>query len=173
MESGASSVRATAAILAFAAISVTGCSRIIRVDVSPTGPRALCGAEGIEHNQTPKGAFDILEEDPQALGTGLFLVPAPEKGALHYGVQYVTDLTYAEALRRAAYCPAFIFSPNKFMTLDTLLLKSGECGGACGGLAGKGGCPFPCLCAGICGGISLMREMGLPPGVPGDPPPRP
>lgn len=127
--------------LAITCLSLTGCLQI-RQDLA--GPRGPCGAEPAEHNQTPKEAFQILRDDPEAVGTGIFLVPAPEEGALQWAVQFVPDLTYAESVRRGVHCLGFKFIPGKLMPLPELCesVASG-CSGDCN-IAQF--CQYPCFC---------------------------
>ncbi len=122
------------------------------------GPREEC-PRAVEHDQTPPEAHAIVRDDPGALGTALFLIPAPEEGVDKYAVRYATDVTYAECARRASISPAFSFVPNKLRKPPELFGNAGICGSAdCRpGIR----CGPPCLCAppGLCVTPSF-RERG-------------
>ena len=103
-------------------------------------------------NQTTAEARDILTEDAEALGTGVFVVPAPELGPLDVRVILVRDLTYAECVRRGSLVRAFKFVPYRLIDPDELpeMLASG-CGQSCGGGDPIRYCPHFCPCdGGIC-----------------------
>jgi hypothetical protein len=75
-------------------------------------------------NQTPPNSLTILSEKGLLLtGTGLFLVPAPEKGILEYKVILVPNLNYHESVKRGSTCHAFKWIPDSLMTWEELSKK--------------------------------------------------
>jgi hypothetical protein len=109
-------------------------------------PRAARGIDPLSHNQTPEKAIPIIDKDPHALGTGLFLVPSPEHGAEVHTVRFVPKLTYGECVRRGKMVEAFKFIPNELEPYEKLIQATGICP-TCG--SGRlVGCPNACICYG-------------------------
>jgi hypothetical protein len=71
-------------------------------------------------NQTPKESIEALRSDLKGLGTGLFLVAAPEKGILEYQVVMVSDLPYEECVKRGSNCFGFKWIAHSFKTKEQL-----------------------------------------------------
>lgn len=57
-------------------------------------------------DQTPIASLKALMKNKDGLGTGLFLIPAPEKGPLEWKVVAVKDLSYKDAVLRGTNCEA-------------------------------------------------------------------
>lgn len=141
-----------AVVGAAAAAASSGCTHIIRQE--GVNPRAACGIDPASHNQTPEKAILIIDKDPHVLGTGVFLVPAPEHGAEVHTVRFVRDLKYGECVRRGEMVAAYKFIPNELETYDKLIAAASLCP-----TCGNGrvvGCPNACLCYGyVCIGNTL------------------
>ena len=134
-------------VLGVLTLSVSaGCIHVERRHGPPGGPHARW-ASG--HDQTPQEAHDIVSENPNATGTGIFVVPAPDVGPLEYTAKMVPGLTYAQCVRRGSHCPGFKFIPEELAGHNDLLeMGSGCAGRGCSGDDGVAGCANPCACAG-------------------------
>ena len=117
-----------------------------------------CPTKNVKHDQTPAAALGMVHEEAGALGTGFFLIPAPEQGVDVFTVRYATDLTYDQAARRGATCFAFSFIPHRLHSLKDLSGLADRCGGSsC--IGGDPGCSIPCMCSqlGLC--VSPVIEV--------------
>lgn len=75
-------------------------------------------------NQTPKDVFTHFTQktiQKDSLGTGLFLVPAPQIGILEVEVVIVQDLTYSECMKRGNMCVAYKWIPTTIMGHDDIV----------------------------------------------------
>lgn len=97
-------------------------------------------------NQTTQKSAELLsKEEKKVLGTGVFLVPAPEKGILEYRLVLVKDLSPEEAVKRGNHCTAFRWVHSDEMSFAELS-TSRDCFGFCP--AGRP-CTDPrCFCEG-------------------------
>lgn len=86
-----------------------------------------------------------------AMGTGLYVVPAPQMGIDEYEVQLVPRVNYPEAMKRGRTCPGWKWIPEKLMTYEQILdyRQRIGCGGCCFG-------PFECPMACACGGARCV-----------------
>lgn len=66
-------------------------------------------------NKTPLSYLGKKHRQTDA-GTGLFAVPAPQKGTLEVEVVVVHDLTYSECTKRGHNCLAFKWVPLSVMS---------------------------------------------------------
>jgi hypothetical protein len=77
-------------------------------------------AEATVHDQTPDDVWDFCEKKKTVLGkangTGIFLVPAPDKGVTKFESMVVGSLTYREAKLRAKGCIAFKWFPSAMIS---------------------------------------------------------
>jgi hypothetical protein len=73
------------------------------------------------HNQTFPDCHKALAKDAAQLGTGLFVVPAPENGVPEWKIVRVPNLTYRECVKRGANCGAFQWVANSVKTYDELI----------------------------------------------------
>lgn len=75
-------------------------------------------------DQTPKESLDKIKtsDNPQeALGTGMFMVPAPELGIMEYRVIVVEKpMTYIEASKRGSTCIAYKWISLNFKSLQDI-----------------------------------------------------
>ncbi len=101
---------------------------------------------GCSKNQTPKEAFEMLKSatDKKLKGTGLFLIPAPEKGILESKVVLVQDLTYEEAVKRGENCQALKWVPEQLKSFQALVKERAACAGWCG--PNGSWCTTGCVC---------------------------
>lgn len=100
-------------------------------------------------NQTSEDVFKFFERKlsnkytrtqmETILGTGVYLVPDPERGILEHKRVYAKQISYHEAVKRGANCVAFKFVPEELMSLDQI--KAFICGQDC-----TVRCPDPCIC---------------------------
>lgn len=127
-----------------------GCVHMERQIALPGEPYARWASD---HDQTPPEALKILSEQPQAVGTGIFVVPAPDIGPLEFAAKMVPCLTYAQCVRRGFHCPVFKFIPEKLAGFKDLLEVAAGCaGGNCSQNITR--CLAPCACHyGTCASI--------------------
>lgn len=71
-------------------------------------------------NQTPKASFDARDVNRDSLGTGLFMVPAPEIGMLEYRGVVVPGITYSACVKRGENCIGFKWIADALMTVDQI-----------------------------------------------------
>jgi hypothetical protein len=101
-------------------------------------------------NQTPKESREILSKFKDAadaatvLGTGIFLIPAPEIGTLEYKTINVPNLTYFDCAKRAHNCFAFQWVANDHVSLAEIEKTQASCSGFCNYAGGY--CPPGCIC---------------------------
>ena len=95
-------------------------------------------------NKTPK-SYLTKELVKDAVGTGLFAVPAPQKGILEKDVVVVHDLTYLECIKRGHNCLAFKWVPASVMIgADIIKARATtDCGDI--SCSEDDDCPPPCL----------------------------
>lgn len=99
-------------------------------------------------NQTDEKHLKGIKDFTKAMGTGLFLVPAPEIGIMENRVVLVEGLSYSECVKRGAGCQAFKWVPNSKMKYKELVEKRKECKGiGCPGNNASTWCPW-CICGG-------------------------
>jgi hypothetical protein len=86
-------------------------------------------------------------------GTALFLVPAPERGAMERKIIVLKDVEYREAVKRGQMCIAFKWIPSSVKSFDELKeahdkrVADGFLGcGNCGPDADPGYCEDDCMC---------------------------
>lgn len=136
-----------------------GCVQMEHRFAQPGEPYAQ---EASVHDQTPPEAHEILSKQPQAAGTGIFVVPAPDVGPLEFTVKMVPSLTYEECVRRGFHCPVFKFIPEKLTGFSELLESAESCVGvSCSRIQGYTRCLAPCACHfGTCASISA-RDLAI------------
>ncbi len=80
-------------------------------------------------NQTPLDSLKLLQtkQNPNMKGTGLFLVPAPEKGILETKVVVVKDLSYQEVEKRGFNCEAFKWIAEAHRTIEQIEAERAQC----------------------------------------------
>jgi hypothetical protein len=87
-------------------------------------------------NQTPKESHDALRANAKTLGTGIFLIPAPDKGILEYGGVIVPGISYIECVKRGQNCAGFKWIADTHMSHKDIMNER----------AAKAGCLYPnCL----------------------------
>lgn len=97
-----------------------------------------------QKNQTNAKSIEALKKKPNAIGTGLFLVPAPENGVLEYRTVAVANLDYSECVKRGHTTVAFSWIAKSVLSFEEIQRKKHLCRGFCR-FAG-GGCPPGCIC---------------------------
>lgn len=78
-----------------------------------------------------------------AVGSGIFLIPDPERGILEERVVMVDNITYMETAKRGANCVAFKWIPYSLYSKDEIIQKRLSCSDH--GCAS--GCPGLCYCS--------------------------
>lgn len=139
-----------------------------------TGATSMCDCN---KNQTSKKSIAALGKSGRAiddeLGSGVFLVPAPELGILEYKTVNVPRLTYRETVKRGEHCVAFKWISIGEASINAIDKSQQGCAGFCNFAGGQ--CPFGCMCGpgNFCSG-SGPAPGPFPPGPnPPDPPPDP
>lgn len=106
---------------------------------------------GCRKDQTEDESIKSLNKSKNAkseLGTGIFLVPAPEKGILEKKAVLVQGLTYLECSKRGENCIAFKWIADKVMTFKNIQKRRLLCGDYCGS---SGRCSDrTCICSVTC-----------------------
>jgi hypothetical protein len=108
----------------------------------------MCQGENQTHRDVLKYFADTHGKEQNndwsktEIGTGLFLVPAPDLGILEYRKVFVENLNYTETIKRGSNCKAFSFVPHAVMSIEQL--KAKLCMGACY----SANCDNGCLCSG-------------------------
>ncbi len=95
-------------------------------------------------NQTPPDALKTLEgkEQNSVKGTGIFLVPDPEKGVLAWKSIRVANLTYLDTVKRGENCKALKWVPETLMSFAEIQKNQP----ACAGFKCSSPCPHFCIC---------------------------
>jgi len=102
-------------------------------------------------NQTDPESLEVYAKAANKLiskGTGLFVVPAPEKGIMEHRVVVVGDLDYKDCVKRGVDVIAFRWVPDELMTFDEI--KAFRDTNSCGDYLCQrdlSGCPRGCICA--------------------------
>jgi len=97
-------------------------------------------------DQTPEESFKILQNNPKALGTCLFLVPAPENGILESKVIAVPGLKYVEASKRGQNCEAIKWIADEVMSPAEIEKMRPDCSIHFCGPPPHDWCPLGCMC---------------------------
>lgn len=95
-------------------------------------------------NQTPDEALKMLQgkELNSVKGTGIFLIPDPEKGVLEWRRVNVAGLTYQDAIKRGENCKALKWVPEALASFAEIQKNQP----ACKGFNCKSPCPYACIC---------------------------
>ena len=154
---------------ALAVLTLSVSSGCVHVERQIGLPGELYARHAPDHDQTPPEALKILSQQPQAVCTGIFVVPAPDIVPLEYSVKMVPCMTYAQSVRRGFHCPVFKFIPEKLAGFRELAEKAAGCvGGSCSRYFTIGSvdittCRAPCACHyGTCAsipGLELERLL--------------
>jgi hypothetical protein len=101
--------------------------------------------DSVQHNQTrPEWLTRPAGVQGEVKGTGVFVVPAPDKGILEVRKILVEGIGYRESLKRAEGCVAFKWVPshvrsNEQLSADScdgFCLSMSDCNGACACIGG-------------------------------------
>ncbi len=112
------------------------------------GARWLSESCQSKKDQTPEASLKVLQttKDPMTKGTGLFLVPDPEKGILETRVVLVRDLTYPETIKRGTNCEAYKWIAQAHLTISQIEAERKRCPEIwCGNSHNL--CPPSCFCS--------------------------
>jgi hypothetical protein len=105
-----------------------------------------------QKNQTHAISHEARKRNPEELGTGLFSIPAPERGILERRVIMVPDLTYVATVKRGHLCEAFKWiagSVKSYETLQKQATEGHDCGN-CGPDPGNPACTSDdCMCSAV------------------------
>lgn len=109
----------------------------------------MCCAKG--KNQTHKDAIEFLttairngRSERSLMGTGMFIVPAPDLGILEWRELLVENLTIEETEKRGFNSEAFQWVPHELMSFHDIRSRpEPRCGGDCDD---RPRCPIACWC---------------------------
>jgi len=87
---------------------------------------SCCG----KNQTTTKSAGLLAKDETIVIGTGVFLVPAPEKGVLEYRTVVVENLSPEETIKRGYNCTAFRWVHPNEMSFSQLSVAR-DCYGFC------------------------------------------
>lgn len=97
-------------------------------------------------NHTKKEWLLSPENGGSKLGTGIFLIPAPDRGVLSFRKVLVSNLEYPETAKRAVGCPVFKWVPQHVAKYEDLTQLS------CANIS--------CISSDDCLGISCLCSGG-------------
>ncbi len=100
-------------------------------------------------NQTPKESYEALRANSESLGTGLFLIPAPDKGILEFGGVIVPHISHSECAKRGETCIAFKWIADSYKSYEELMKER----------AATRGCLNP-DCIGTCTDLTCICRGG-------------
>lgn len=130
---------------AVSAFQVSTNLRQLMSSTSSFATRALSSQCGCNKNQTLEDSMNVFVKNRQALGTGMFLVPAPEKGILESKVVLVENLTYDDSVKRGENCSAVKWVAQDVLSFADLEAARVKCRDHwCG--PNRDWCPTGCVC---------------------------
>ena len=97
-----------------------------------------------QKNQTNEESYKVLSKKHDAIGTGVFLVPDPEKGILEYKAVTVKSLPYSECFKRGENTTAFMWVAEELHSFEEVMKQRSMCGQFCNAAGLR--CPGLCFC---------------------------